>query len=209
MNTEKNKIQWAFLCSFWGRNAKDAIKAHMKGAFPQSEIKLLIYEQEPCGAAQEARKHGIETLLVAPKEFKDQNEYQANLLQVLQDRNITHIFMLGFQYLIREEILRAFPNKIINIHPSLFPSFLATKTAVQDALAYGVKVTGITTHIIDERFDRGHILKQVPIKIKPGDTFKSLAPVFRKKGKKIIAKTIKQIEKNNQNLISQSPSSNL
>jgi phosphoribosylglycinamide formyltransferase-1 len=196
MSTENNTLHWAFLCSFWGRNAKDTIKAHKKGAFLNSSIKLVIHEKEICGAAEEAQKHGIEALLVAPKTFKDQVSYQEHLLEVMKDRGITHIFLMGYQYLIREAILQAYPNSIVNIHPSLFPSFLATKTAVQDALAYGVKVTGITTHIIDERFDRGHILQQVPIRLKEGDTFESLAPVFRKKGKKIIAKTIKHIEQN-------------
>ncbi len=196
MSTEKNKLNWAFLCSFWGRNAKDTLKAYNKGAFPKSTIKLVIYEKKICGAAEEAKKQGIETLFVDPKDFKDQVTYQAHLLEAMKQREVTHIFMMGYQYLIREAILHAYPNRIVNIHPSLFPSFLATKTAIQDALAYGVKVTGITTHIIDEHFDRGHILQQVPIRIQEGDTFESLGPTFRKKGKKIIAETIQYIEQN-------------
>jgi len=92
-------------------------------------------------------------------------------------------------------MLKAFNNQIINIHPSLFPSFLGTKTAIQDALAYGVKITGITTHIIDEKLDEGIILAQEAIKINSNDNFDSLYPKFAKKGKKIVLKTIRIIER--------------
>ena len=110
---------------------------------------------------------------------------------------ITHIFLLGFEHLIRKQMLDAFPNKIANIHPSLFPSFLATKTAIQDALDYGVKVTGITTHIIDDRFDRGTILCQEPVRIDEGDTFDTLYPKFSSKGLPLIIESMKLMENQN------------
>ena len=102
--------------------------------------------------------------------------------------------MLNFKYIIKDDMLSAFPNRILNVHPSLFPSFLGTKTAIQDALDYGVKVTGITTHIIDDKIDEGNIICQTPIRINKNDTFDSLYPKFVKKGKKIIIKTIHKIE---------------
>jgi len=92
-------------------------------------------------------------------------------------------------------MLKAFPNRIINIHPSLFPSFLGTKTAIQDALEYGVKVTGITTHIIDDKLDEGVILCQTPIRVDDKDTFDTLYPKFAEEGKVIIKETINKIEK--------------
>ena len=92
-------------------------------------------------------------------------------------------------------MLHAFPQRIVNIHPSLLPSFGKTSKAIQQALAYGVKITGITTHIIDEKVDEGVILCQEAIKIKDNDTFDTLDKKFQKKGRKIILNTIKQMER--------------
>ncbi|WP_281542958.1 formyltransferase family protein [Maribacter aestuarii] len=159
-----------------------------------NKIGLLIYEAENCGAVHVAKKNGIPVVLIKPSEYLTQIEYQNEILKSLKRNNISHIFLLGFQYLILKEILDAYPNKIMNVHPSLFPSFLATKTAIQDALNYGVKITGITTHIIDNEYDKGIILYQEPIRVKEGDTFESLYPKFSQIGISIILKTMNRIE---------------
>jgi len=189
------KINWAILVSGWGRSALETLKVFEKGEFRNSNIVVLIYEQEPCGAAEKALEMGVETIRLVKKDFPNLLEYQKKLIEELKKRNIDYIFMLAYKYLIKDEMLAAFPNKILNVHPSLFPSFLGTQTAIQDALAYGVKITGITTHIIDDKLDEGTILCQEPIRIKKNDTFETLYPKFAKKGKKIIKKTIKKIEK--------------
>ncbi len=195
MNIERNKINWAILVTGWGRNAKDTIEAFGKEQFSNSNLAVVIYESEPCGAAIKANKLEIETLQLLKKDFVSLKLYQKQLTEELKKRSIDYIFMLNYKYVIKQEMLLAFPNKILNIHPSLFPSFLGTKTAIQDALTYGVKVTGITTHIIDGKLDEGVILKQKAIKIKQNDTFETLYPKFALEGKKIIKKTIKLIEK--------------
>ncbi|MEW7291827.1 formyltransferase family protein [Aquimarina sp. 2304DJ70-9] len=189
------KINWAILASGWGLSARNTIEAFEKDTFKKSHISVLIYEQEPCGAAEKAREIGIETIRLVKKDFPNLISYQKKLIEELKKRNIDYIFMLAYKYLIKDEMLAAFPNRILNIHPSLFPSFLGTQTAIQDALDYGVKITGITTHIIDDKLDEGIILCQEPIRIKKDDTFETLYPKFTKKGKKVIAKTIKKIEK--------------
>ncbi len=193
MNT-KNKINWAILVTGWGRNAIDTIQAFKDEKFIKSNITFLVYEEEPCGAAEKAVEQNIETLRLNRNNFSDMVSYQKKLIIELKKRNIDYIFMLSFKYQIKDEMLAAFPNRILNIHPSLFPSFLGTKTAIQDALEYGVKITGITTHIIDDKLDEGIILEQVVIKVNDNDTFDTLYPKFAKKGKKIIVKTIKLIE---------------
>ncbi|MDY8136284.1 formyltransferase family protein [Aquimarina sp. 2201CG5-10] len=194
MSTEE-KINWAILVTGWGRNAHDTIEAFNKGKLHKSNISLVIYEQEPCGAAELAEEIGIETIQIFKKDFSNLFTYQKKLISEIEKRNIDYIFMLNFKYIIKDEMLTAFPDRIINIHPSLFPSFLGTKTAIQDALEYGVKITGITTHIIDDKLDEGTILCQSPIKVKDNDTFDTLYPKFAKKGKKLIVETIKEIEK--------------
>lgn len=189
-----HKIKWAILVTGWGRNAKDTLKAFTKGKLANSTLNLVIYEVEPCGAKDFAEKHGIETLQVLRKDYKNSISYQEQLTSEIKKRGIDYIFMLNFKYIIKEPMLKIFPNRIINVHPSLFPSFLATKTAIQEALDYGVKITGITTHIIDNNIDEGSILCQSAIKVSENETFETLYPKFAKKGKKIILKTIKKIE---------------
>ena len=189
-------IKWAFLCSFWGNNAKDAIAWHAENG-QIDKIGMVIYEQENCGAADEAKLNGIKHVRMPLKDFDNKRDHQAKMVDILLENGITHIFLLGFEHLIRKQMLDAFPNKIANIHPSLFPSFLATKTAIQDALDYGVKVTGITTHIIDDRFDRGTILCQEPVRIDEGDTFDTLYPKFSSKGLPLIIESMKLMENQN------------
>jgi len=193
MKLEK-KINWAILVTGWGRNATDTIQAYVNGKLKRSTIKLVVYQEEPCGAKEIAEQHGIETLKHVRADFNDLLSYQKALTKVIKDRDIDFIFMLNYKYIIKDDMLRSFPNKIINIHPSLFPSFLATKTAIQDAIDYGVKVTGITTHVIDDKIDEGLILCQKAIKVKDNDTFETLYPKFAKHGKKIVLKTIQKIE---------------
>ncbi|WP_396601141.1 formyltransferase family protein [Algibacter sp. R77976] len=189
------KNNWAFFCSFWGKNAKDTIESYLNNSLKNSNISLLVYESEPCGAAEIARLNNIDTLLINKDNFSSSREYQKTILNELLKKNIDFIFLLGYQHLVQKDILNAYPNKIVNIHPSLFPSFLATKTAIQDAINYGVKLTGITTHIIDDKFDRGTILFQESIRVKKNDSLESLTPKFSKKGLKMIIKTIKKMEK--------------
>lgn len=195
MKKENKKINWAILVTGWGRNAKDTLKAFGEGEFKKSIASVVIYESEPSGAVDIAKKIGVETLQMTKSDFPNLIAYQSKLIEELKNRNIDYVFMLNYKYVIKEEMLRAFNNRIINVHPSLFPSFLGTKTAIQDALEYGVKVTGITTHIIDDKLDEGIILAQKAIKVKSDDDFDSLYPKFAKQGAKIVNKTIKIIEK--------------
>lgn len=192
---EKNNsaLKWVILCSGWGANAVDVIEEYSNSLSNSYKIALIIYESENCGAAQTAKKQGIETLKIKRSDYKDAKTHQLKLIEEIKNRDIEHIFMMNYKYLIRGDMLLAFPNKIVNVHPSLFPSFLGTKTAIQDALSYGVKITGITTHIIDNQYDRGIIICQESIRIKANDDFDSLYPRFRKKGKKIILKTLEKV----------------
>ncbi|MCM4164771.1 MULTISPECIES: formyltransferase family protein [unclassified Arenibacter] len=194
MNTAET-LNWAIMVSRWGRNAKDVIMAYSQGALKRSNIKLLIYEAEPCGAADAAKLAGIDTVRILRGDYENREAYQRRILDELNYYKIDYVLLLSFKYVIKQELLNAFEHRIINIHPSLFPSFLGTHTAIQEALDYGVRISGLTTHIIDEEVDRGTILCQEPIKIKESDTFESIYPKFGKKGKKIVLDTIALIEK--------------
>lgn len=194
MNKE-GKLKWAILTSRWGRNASDLIGAYDSGKLEQSEISLLIYDGLPCGAADAADKAGVEKIRVQLSEFEGKEAYQQHLMRQLVDRDIDYVLLLSFKYLVRKDLLQAFPNRIINIHPSLFPSFLNTHRAIQEALEYGVKVSGITTHIIDDQVDAGTIVCQEPIRFDPGETFETVYPKYAETAKKILLDTIAEIEK--------------
>ena len=114
--------------------------------------------------------------------------------QLLLARGIDYVLLLSFKYLVRKDLLEAFPDRIINIHPSLFPSFLNTHRAIQEALEYGVKVSGITTHIIDDQVDAGTIVCQEPIRFESGETFETVYPKYAETAKKILLDTISEIE---------------
>jgi phosphoribosylglycinamide formyltransferase-1 len=194
MSTEK-KLNWAILVTGWGRNAKDTIENYQKGLLQKSDIKLLIYQSLPCGAAEEAEKAGIASMRILRKDYPSPEDYQQRIIKELRSRDIDYILLLSYKYIIRQDMLEAFPNRIVNIHPSLFPSFLATTTAIQEALAYGVRISGITTHIIDDKIDEGTILCQEPIRFEENETFETVYPKFAATAPKLILDTISLIEK--------------
>ena len=182
-------LNWAILVTGWGRGAKNAIKSYKEGLLGNNIIKLLVYENLPSGAAEEAEKSEIKNICILRKDFKTPEAYQDKIIKILESENIDYIFLLNYKYKIRQDMLHAFSNRIVNIHPSLLPSFKNTSTAIQDALEYGVKVSGVTTHFIDKEMDEGTILCQKAIVFKDGDDFKSLDPKFVDTGKKIVVET--------------------
>jgi phosphoribosylglycinamide formyltransferase-1 len=193
MKLEKmKKTKWAFLISLWGRSAYHALEAYEKGLMPNVEVCILIYEKEPSGALDKAISLGIPTLKMVRNVEETRNQYQHRICEELLKKEIDYIFLLGFEHIIRQELLDNFPNRIINVHPSLLPSFKGTN-AIYQALNYGSKISGVTTHIIDGKIDEGEILFQEPIKISKEDTFETLDPKFLEVGKQIILDTINSL----------------
>jgi len=200
---ENNTLNWALLVTGWGRGATKVINSFNNGYLGNNIIKLLIYENLPCGAANEAIKSNIKSLNIKRSDFNSTAIYQHKLTQILKEENIDYIFLLNYKYRIRTEMLEAFKNRIINIHPSLLPSFKNTSKAIQEALAYGVKVSGITTHIIDENMDEGTIISQEPIVFEEWDDFESIDSKFTKAGEQIAVKTINLINSQHYNKVYQ------
>lgn len=194
---KKNEnLNWAILVTGWGRGAINAIKSYKKGVLKNNHIKLLIYENTPSGAAEEANEIGIKSIAVLRKNFENPITYQDKIISILKDEAIDYIFLLNYKYRIRNNMLEAFPNRIANIHPSLLPSFKNTATAIQDAIEYGVKVSGVTTHLIDKEIDEGSILCQEAIAFNKTDDFKSLDPKFVDVGERIVINTMNLVYSN-------------
>ena len=198
MNTETRKIRWALLCTGWGRSARHVLDAFASGSFQRSVVSIVIYENEPCGAAERAQELGIPVLQVKRSSFETMSDYQDHMVTTLREHTIDYIFLLSYKYIVRKNWLQAFPDSIVNIHPSLLPSFKGTMTAIQDAMSYGVKVSGITTHYIDDKVDEGVIIDQYPIRFEADDTFETLDQKFNQGGKVLVARTIQYVEKQHQ-----------
>ena len=166
-------INIAVLVSGGGTNLQALIDAQGK-VLQHGKIKLVISSKPDVYALQRAENAGINHCVIAKRDYVTQEEFSNALLKKLQSNQIDMIVLAGYLSILDETIIRAYPNRIINIHPSLIPSFCGKGyygLKVHEAvLAYGVKVTGATVHIVNEIPDGGKILLQKAVDILPSDT---------------------------------------
>ena len=170
-------INIAVLVSGGGTNLQALIDAQGK-VLQHGKIKLVISSKPGVYALHRAEKVGIEHCVIANRDYTTQEEFSNALLQQLQSYQIDMIVLAGYLSILDETIIRAYPNRIINIHPSLIPSFCGKGyyglKVHEAALHYGVKVTGATVHIVNEIPDGGKILLQKAVDILPSDTPETL-----------------------------------
>ncbi len=170
-------INIAVLVSGGGTNLQALIDAQGK-ALQHGKIKLVISSKPDVYALQRAKQAGIDHCVIAKRDYVTQEEFSNAILQQLQSYQIDMIVLAGYLSILDETIIRAYPNRIINIHPSLIPSFCGKGyyglKVHEAALTYGVKVTGATVHIVNEIPDGGKILFQKAVDILPFDTPETL-----------------------------------
>lgn len=170
-------INIAVLVSGGGTNLQALIDAQGK-ALQHGKIKLVISSKPDVYALQRAKNAGINHCVIAKRDYVSQEEFSHTLLNKLQEYQIDMIVLAGYLSILDETIIRAYPNRIINIHPSLIPSFCGKGyyglKVHEAALTYGVKVTGATVHIVNEIPDGGKILLQKAVDILPFDTPETL-----------------------------------
>lgn len=163
------KTKIAVLVSGGGTNLQALIDAQTGGAIKNGEISLVISNKENAYALERARNNNIKALYIK----KDEN-FEKNLIEQLEKNEIQLIVLAGFLVILSEEFVKRFPNRIINIHPSLIPSFCGDGfyglKVHEAALKRGVKITGATTHFVNEITDGGEIIMQKAVEIKDGDT---------------------------------------
>ena len=166
-------INIAVLVSGGGTNLQALINAQ-GNVLQHGKIKLVISSKPDVYALQRAENAGINNCVIAKRDYVTQEEFSNALLKQLQSNQIDMIVLAGYLSILDETIIRAYPNRIINIHPSLIPSFCGKGyyglKVHEAALAYGVKVTGATVHIVNEIPDGGKILLQKAVDIQPFDT---------------------------------------
>lgn len=166
------------LVSGGGTNLAAIIKAIENGSIKNVRIKSVISNNADAYALERAKNAGIESKCISPKNFKNRDDFNKALLDELKSLNPDLIVLAGFLVNISKDIVDAFENKIINIHPSLIPSFCGKGyyglKVHEAALKRGVKVTGATVHFVDAGIDTGKIIIQKAVNVLPGDDAKTL-----------------------------------
>ena len=164
----------AVMVSGGGTNLQAIIDGINSGVITNTEITLVYSNNPDAYALERARKAGIPCVAKSPKEFADRADFNQALLKILQDADPDLIVLAGCLVVIPECVVKAFPNKIINIHPSLIPSFCGTGyyglKVHEKVLERGVRVSGATVHFVDEGTDTGPIILQKPVMIRQDDT---------------------------------------
>ena len=167
-------LKIAVCVSGGGTNLQAIIDAVENGTITNTEISVVISNNKNAYALERAAKHNIEGICVSPKEYASREEFNQVFLEKLNSYEVDLIVLAGFLVVIPPEVIAAYRNRIINVHPSLIPSFCGTGyyglKVHEGALARGVKITGATVHFVDEGTDTGPIIFQQPVAVENGDT---------------------------------------
>lgn len=155
-----------------GSNFQAIINAATEGKLP-AKIELLVCDKPGAYAIERAEKAGIDTFVFSAKNYESKAAYEAEILKEISKRNIEFIVLAGYMRLIGSTLLQAFEGRIVNIHPSLLPSFPG-KDAIGQAFDANVKVSGVTIHYVDSGMDTGPIIAQRAIDISDDETIESL-----------------------------------
>ncbi len=173
-----SKARIAVLVSGGGTNLQALIDAQKSGVIKSGEICLVISNVEGAYALERARNNGIEALTITRRAAGSQEAFEQQIDSALKDRGIELIVLAGFLSILTGDFTRKYPDRIINVHPSLIPSFCGKGfyglKVHEAALAYGVKVTGATVHFVNEVPDGGRIVLQKAVAIRKNDTPETL-----------------------------------
>ena len=148
----------AVFASGTGTNFVAIAKACASGVL-NARVAVMVCDKPGAPVIERAREFGIETFVFSPREYASKSAYEAQIVKILDERKIDLVCLAGYMRIVGETLLGAYEGKIINIHPSLLPSFKGAH-AVEDAVAYGVKVYGITIHWVNADLDGGKIIAQ-------------------------------------------------
>lgn len=181
-----------------GTNLQSIMDNIDSGAITNAEIVVVISNNPGAYALERAKKHGIEAVCISPKNFPDRDAFNEALLEKVNEYDLDLIVLAGFLVRIPPAMIEKYRNRIINIHPSLIPSFCGVGCyglkVHEAALKRGVKVTGATVHFVDEGMDSGPIILQKAVEVKPGDTPEILQRrVMEEAEWKILPKAIQMI----------------
>ncbi len=161
------------LISGRGSNMSAIIEAVQSGEIPKAEVVVVISDKTSAQGLEKAKARGIETAVITRK-GRSREEHDAEIIKELKRRSVELVCLAGYMRLLSRDFVRAFPDRIINIHPSLLPAFPGLDAQAQ-AIEYGVKLSGCTVHFVDEHLDHGAIILQKAVEVAGADTAESLS----------------------------------
>lgn len=161
------------LISGRGSNMSAIVEAVQSGRIPNSEVAVVVSDKTSAAGLEKAKERGVETVVITRKQ-RTREEHDAEIIAELKKRDVELVCLAGYMRLLSKDFVRSFPNKIINIHPSLLPAFPGLD-AQKQAVEYGVKISGCTVHFVDEELDHGAIILQKAVEVSDADTAESLA----------------------------------
>ena len=194
----ENKTKIAVLVSGGGTNLQALIDAQTAGKLRSGEIVLVVSSKPDVYALERAANAGIPAAVASRKLLKTQAAFEETLLELLNESHIELIVLAGFLSILSEDFVKRYPNRIVNVHPSLIPSFCGDGfyglRVHEAALARGVKVTGATVHFVNEITDGGEIILQKAVSVKKGDTPETLQRrVMEEAEWKILPEAVEQV----------------
>lgn len=167
-------LKLAVLVSGGGTNLQAIFDAIDSGKIQNAEVSVVISNNQNAYALARAKKHGVEAVCISPKDFADRAAFNQAFLKKLDSYQADLVVLAGFLVVLPQEMIQRYQNRIINIHPSLIPSFCGKGyyglKVHEGALARGVKLTGATVHFVDEGTDTGPIILQKAVEVKQDDT---------------------------------------
>ncbi len=188
-------MKLGILISGRGSNMTAIVEAVQSGAIPDSEVVVVISDKRSAQGLERAKERGIETLVIA-RNGRAREQHDAEIIAELKKRNVELVCLAGYMRLLSKDFIRAFPDKIINIHPSLLPSFPGLDAQAQ-AIDYGVKISGCTVHFVDEHLDHGAIILQKAVEVADTDTAETLSAKILEHEHALYIEALKRIVKGN------------
>ncbi len=201
----KDKTKIAVFVSGGGTNLQAILESERRGEIPDGEIKLVLSNNPSAYALERAKNFGVKSVCVDKSVYKTIEEREEKTIEVLKENGIELIVLAGYLSILSEKFTKLYENRIINVHPSLIPSFCGKGyyglKVHEEALRYGVKVTGATVHYVNEIPDGGQIIEQKAVYVQEGDTPEILQKrvmreaewIILPKAVQVVSKKIRQI----------------
>lgn len=179
------------LISGRGSNMVAIVKAVQSGEITESEVAVVISDKTQAQGLEKAKERDVETIVITRKR-RTREEHDAEIIAEFKKRNVELVCLAGYMRLLSKSFVQAFPNKIINIHPSLLPSFPGLD-AQKQAIDYGVKISGCTVHYVDEDLDHGAIILQKAVEVADDETAESLSAKILEHEHTLYVEAVKRI----------------
>ncbi|NYT19148.1 MAG: phosphoribosylglycinamide formyltransferase [Methanosarcinales archaeon] len=180
----------AVLVSGRGSNLQSIIDNIENGYIPDAAIKVVVSDKRDAYALERAKDNGIAAVFIDPSAFGGKKGYETEVLRTLEEYDTQLVLLAGYMRIIGRDVIEAYKNRIMNIHPALLPSFMGLH-AQKQAFDYGVKVAGCTVHFVDEGMDTGPIILQRCVPVLEGDTEDTLAGRILEQEHKIYPEAVK------------------